>query len=201
MGILYRKRLISTKNTKVEKVFDGLFGEMTFEQIPYTTPLDYINKYWTEFSEISKPSNSLIGNMWECVINTLLYREGLLPFYRQAKVAFVPNVNFDILLYTPSFPINISLKTSLRERYKQADLEAIALKYVHRKAKSYLLTLESEEAQKCKEKVKSGDIIGLDGIIDCNTDEINDLIGELQKIKDEFTESKKIEVVTGILIK
>ena len=106
------------KNTKVEKVFDSLFGEMTFEQIPYTTPLDYINKYWTEFSKISKPSNSLIGNMWECVVNTLLYREGLLPFYRQAKVSFVPNVNFDILLYTPSFPINISLKTSLRERYK-----------------------------------------------------------------------------------
>ena len=191
MGLLYKKRLISTKNTKVEKVFDGLFGEMTFEQIPYTTPLDYINKYWTEFSKISKPSNSLIGNMWECVVNTLLYREGLLPFYRQAKVSFVPNVNFDILLYTPSFPINISLKTSLRERYKQADLEAIALKYVHRRARSYLLTLESEEAQKCKEKVKSGDIIGLDGIIDCNTNEI----------KSEFTESRKIEIVTGILIK
>ena len=201
MGILYKKSLISTKNTKVEEVFNGLFGEMTFEEIPYTTPLDYINKYWTEFSKISEPSNSLIGNMWECVVNTLLYKEGLLPFYRQAKVAFVPNVNFDILLYTPSYPINISLKTSLRERYKQADLEAIALKYVHRKAKSYLLTLESEEAQKCKEKVKSGDIIGLDGIIDCNTGEVNDFVSELHNIKDELSESKTIEVVTGILIK
>ena len=201
MGILYKKGLISKKNTKVEKVFNSLMGNQTFEQIPYNSPREYINKYWNEFCKLPHPSNSLNGNMWECVINTLLYREGLLPFYRQAKVAFVPNVNFDILFYTPSFPINISLKTSLRERYKQADLEAIALKYVHRKAKSFLLTLESEEAMKCKEKVESGDIIGLDGIIDCNTNEINELIGELHKMKDTFTESKTIEIVTGILIK
>lgn len=201
MGLLYKKHLVCSNNTKTEKVFERLLGNQSFEQISYSSPQDYINMYWREFKKNPKLSNSLIGSMWECVINTLLYRERLLPFYRQAKVAFVPNVNFDILLYTPSSPINISLKTSLRERYKQADLEAIALKYVHRKAKSYLLTLESDEAQNCKEKVKKGEIIGLDGIIDCNTNEINDLISELHKIKNEFTESKTVEVITGILIK
>jgi len=201
MGILYNKKLLSTRNTKTEKVFNGLFGNVTFEQVPYSSPLDYIRKYWAEFEKIPNTSNSLIGSMWECIINSLLYREGLLPFYRQAKVAFVPNVNFDIILYTHSFPVNISLKTSLRERYKQADLEAIALKYVHRRAKSFLLTLESEEAKCCKEKVKSGEIIGLDRIIDCNTCEVNDLFNELHKIKDELTESNQVDVVTGILIK
>ena len=201
MGILYNKKLLTTRNTKTEEVFEGLFGDVTFEQLPYSSPLNYISQYWTEFEKVSNATNSLIGNMWECVINSLLYREGLLPFYRQAKVAFVPNVNFDIILYTRSFPINISLKTSLRERYKQADLEAIALKYVHRRAKSFLLTLESEEAKSCKEKIKTGEIIGLDGIVDCNTCEVNDLFCELHKIKDEFTESNQVDVVTGILIK
>ena len=43
-----------------------------------------------------------------------------------------------------------------RERYKQADLEAIALKYVHRKALSYLVTLEANEAKSVKAKIKSG---------------------------------------------
>jgi hypothetical protein len=49
-------------------------------------------------------------------------------------------------------PICISAKTSLRERYKQADFEAIALKYVHRKALSFLVTLEENEAKSVKAK-------------------------------------------------
>lgn len=65
-----------------------------------------------------------------------------------AKVAFVPNVIYDLMFYTSERgPICISAKTSLRERYKQADLEAIALKYVHRKALSYLVTLQTNEAK------------------------------------------------------
>lgn len=201
MGILFKKGIMATRGTKTEKVFEGLFGDVSFEQVSYESPQDYISKYWKEYTKIPKRSNSLNGNMWECIVNTLLYREGILPFYKQAQVAFVPGIDFDILLYTPSFPINISLKTSLRERYKQADLEAIALKYVHRKAKSYLLTLDPEEAAICKEKVLSGDIIGLDKIIDCTTPEINELLDELSNMRNEFTISQKIEIVTGILIK
>lgn len=73
-------------------------------------------------------------------------------------------------------PICISAKTSLRERYKQADLEAIALKYVHRRALCYLVTLDISEAKKVKEKIKSGDVIGLDKVVVATSDEFNDLI-------------------------
>ena len=118
--------------------------------------------------------------------------------FQQAQVAFVPNVNFDALLYCQSTPVSLSLKTSLRERYKQADLEAIALKYVHRKSKCYLLTMDTKEANVQKEKILSGDIIGLDEIIDCNTDDINRLIEDLKQI--QFVTSKKIDVVQGNLI-
>ena len=129
----------------------------------------------------------------------MLYREGITPFYTQAKVAFVPNVNFDTLLYCQATPVSLSLKTSLRERYKQADLEAIALKYVHRKSKCYLLTMDSTEAKVQKAKILSGDIIGLDEIIDCNTNDINTLVDELKKM--QFTTSQKIDVVEGNLVK
>lgn len=79
-----------------------------------------------------------------------------------AKVAFVPNVIYDLMFYTSERgPICWSVKTSLRERYKQADLEAIALKYVHRKALSYLITLEENEAKSVKAKIKSGALLGL----------------------------------------
>ena len=200
MGILYKKHILATRNTQTEKVFEGLWGELTFEQVPYSTPKEYVMNYWKRYKAGPIQNNALNGKIWECIIYTLLYREGLLPFYSQAKVAFVPNVEFDALFYTSSCPISLSFKTSLRERYKQADLEAIALRYVHRRAKSFLLTLDPDEAASCKEKIKAGDIIGIDRVIDCNTTDIDDLIKELHLIKDEFSLSPQVDVVTGNLI-
>lgn len=105
-----------------------------------------------------------------------------------AKVAFVPNVIYDIMFYTAERgPICWSVKTSLRERYKQADLEAIALKYVHRKALSYLITLEENEARSVKAKIKSGDVIV------ATSEEFDQLIIELKKF--EFSEPPTVKVI------
>lgn len=201
MGILYSKHIIKSRKSKTANIFESLFDIVDFENVLYSSPQDYIRQYWNKYLSTGKHSNTVNGNFFELVIHTLLYREGLLPFYAQAKVAFVPNVKFDTILYTPARPISLSLKTSLRERYKQADLEAIALQHVHRRAESYLLTLDPNEAELCKAKIKSGDIIGLNKIIDCNTSDIDNLIDELHLIKTELTEAQSIKVVTGNLIK
>ena len=194
------KGMVKNGSSKTAKTFESLFGDVDFEHVEYNSAKDYIKKYWDKYQERGLSNNTLNGNIFEIIIYTLLYREGLIPFYTQAKVAFVPNVEFDTILYTPSRPISLSLKTSLRERYKQADLEAIALVHVHRRAKSYLLTLDPTEAAICKSKVKSGEIIGLDGIVDCNTSDIDNLITELKSIKEELQVSPKVEVIKGNLI-
>lgn len=200
MGILKTKGMVKNGSSKTAKLFESLFDDIDFEHIEYDSPKDYIKQYWDKYQEKGVSNNTLNGNIFEVIIYTLLYRESLTPFYTQAKVAFVPNVEFDTILYTPSRPISLSLKTSLRERYKQADLEAIALVHVHRRAKSYLLTLDPDEAAVCKSKVKTGEIIGLDGIVDCNTSDIDNLISELKKIKEELQVSPKVEVIKGNLI-
>ena len=200
MGILKKKCIVSSNN-KSSKIFEALFEETDFLHVNYSSPKEYVQMYWEKYRNTTESNNSLNGNIFEIIINTLLYREGLLPFYTQAKVAFVPNIEYDTLLYTPSRPISLSLKTSLRERYKQADLEAIALKYVHRQAKCYLLTLNTSEANDNKEKIRKGAIIGLDRIIDCNSDDINDLIAELHSIEKDFCESHKIDIIKGNLVK
>ncbi|MBR5433319.1 MAG: hypothetical protein IK117_02660 [Bacteroidales bacterium] len=191
------KRQIAKKENETTILFDSLIPNQTFLTVNYKSPEDYIKQYWEALQKADKPT--LRGNIFEYIIYTLLYREGITPFYTQAKVAFVPNVNFDTLLYCQATPVSLSLKTSLRERYKQADLEAIALKYVHRKSKCYLLTMDSTEAKVQKAKILSGDIIGLDEIIDCNTNDINTLVDELKKM--QFTTSQKIDVVEGNLVK
>jgi hypothetical protein len=180
------------KDNKAEIVFDSLFDD--FRKVKYKNPTDYINTYWTAFKNHKESNNNLNGKIFEYILATLFVREGLLPLYLSAKVAFVPNVIYDLMFYTAERgPICISAKTSLRERYKQADLEAIALKYVHRKALSYLVTLEENEARSVKAKIKSGDVIGLDNVVVATSPEFNDLIKELKTY--QFSEPPTVKVI------
>lgn len=187
---------IAKKESATTQLFDSLIKGETFLSVKYKTPKEYVKKYWSALEKANKPT--LNTNTFKYIIYSLLYREGIKPFYTQAKVAFVPNVNYDALLYNQSVPVSLSLKTSLRERYKQADLEAVALRYIYRRAKSYLLTMDTREANVQKAKILSGDIMGLDEIIDCNTDDINRLIANLKTM--HFTTSFKIDTVEGNLI-
>ncbi len=133
--------------------------------------------------------------MFEYILASLCIRENILPIYMSAKVAFVPNVVYDLMFYsTERGPICWSVKTSLRERYKQADLESIALKYVHRKALSFLITLNETEAKSVKGKIKTGDVIGLDDVIVATKPEFDDfIVKELKTFK--FEEPPTVKVI------
>jgi hypothetical protein len=180
-------------NNKAEIVFDSLFPD--FLKVKYKKPSDYISTYWDAYQKHPDGSNNnLNGKIFEYILATLFARENLLPLYMSAKVAFVPNVIYDLMFYTTERgPICISAKTSLRERYKQADLEAIALKYVHRKALSYLVTLQTNEAKSVQAKIKSGDVIGLDKVVVATNNDFNDLIQELKSYK--FSEPPTVKVI------
>ncbi|MCF6346733.1 MAG: hypothetical protein L3J20_00335 [Flavobacteriaceae bacterium] len=123
-------------DTKAGNIFEDLFPN--FMEIEYQKPSEYITLFWNKYEAQSDRNANLNGKMFEYILASLCIREGILPLYMSAKVAFVPNVIYDLMFYTTERgPICWSVKTSLRERYKQADLESIALKYVHRKALSY----------------------------------------------------------------
>lgn len=180
MNRLNQLGIIIGKNTKAGAIFNSLFP--SFLEIKYKIPSDYVMIYWEKYKNHSEGNNNLNGKIFEYILATLFVREKILPSYLSAKVAFVPNVVYDLMIYTDERgPICISAKTSLRERYKQADLEAIALKYVHRKALCYLITLDTKEAIKVKDKIKTGDVIGLDDVIVATAPEFNDLIKKLKK--------------------
>jgi hypothetical protein len=180
------------KDGKANIMFDSLFSN--FLDIEYDKPSEYISIYWEAYKNHSAGNKNLNGKIFEYILATLFVRENILPLYLNANVAFVPNVVYDLMFYTTERgPICISAKTSLRERYKQADLEAIALKYVHRKALCYLVTLDVIEAKKVKEKIKSGDVIGLDKVVVATSDEFNDLIDELKQYK--FSDPPTVKVI------
>lgn len=134
--------------------------------------------------------------MFELMISSLCVKENIKPVFLQATVAFVPNVEYDAILYSSEqFPISLSMKTSLRERYKQADLEAIALKYVHRKAESYLLSLDENEVRDVKSKILSGSVLGINNVLCATSPQFDEFISSLKERT--FIKPEKIEVVTA----
>ena len=74
-------------------------------------------------------------------------------------------------------------------------MESIALKYVHRKSLSYLITLEEREASSVKEKIKTGDVIGLDNVIVATSNEFDDLVENLKTFV--FEEPPTVKVITS----
>lgn len=125
----------------------------SFESV-LTSPSAHINDVWDRMTADGPISNNLRGSIFELLIGSVLVANGILPFFTQAEVTFVNNARFDILLWEEGWnPISLSIKTSLRERYKQAELEAWALNSVHRKSENWLLTLSSEEVARRKKQL------------------------------------------------
>jgi hypothetical protein len=138
-------------------------------------PSEVVSKLWESYKSDYEGNNSVNGAVFEEILGYTLTREGCLPFYMQAKVAYVPNINYDFIFYdAEEGPISLSAKTSLRERLKQADLEALALKNVHRNALSYVITMDKTEANARNAAIKS--CMALNAFILADNEEFDKLV-------------------------
>jgi hypothetical protein len=117
---------------------------------------------------------SAAGHWLEWATIVALREQKLTPVYWQAEFAVVPKNFNDVLLWSKEHgPIVISCKTSLRERYKQADLEAVALRQHYPNAKFFLLTLDADKRHVAtiQKKVAGKELLALHGLYDeTNTD-------------------------------
>lgn len=193
----YFKIAKGTKNKSVQLYYEVFGYEWGYS---ISSPSVFIKDSWEVLEKSQRSNANTNGAIFEYLIALCLYSQGILPFYMQAMIAFVPNAIYDIALYTSEEkPITLSIKCSLRERYKQADLEGWALKNVHRKAMNYLITLSEKESKQVTKKISNGDITGLDKIIVATNKEFDELIEELKQYS--YIPSKKFNVINkGILI-
>lgn len=175
-------------STQIVSIVKEIIGDYPIQSS--WTPSEFIDYYWNIYQKEYPRNNSVNGGVFEQLLVLSLLREGISPVYVQAELAFVPNVILDIVLYNRKTPITISAKTTLRERWKQADLEAMATKYVHREAKCYVLTLSRDEVKARRSDKNS--YMGINDFILANTKEYDDLINELKRINISASESVKI---------
>ncbi len=167
-------------------------GSITYRD-PHTFIQDAYGLYRSEHRDRNNPSTN--GRIFEYLVCETLAREGISPFYYQAKFERVPNADFDVALYNPKRPVVLTMKTSLRERYKQADLEGSALRQVYRNAENYLITLSEKEAMRIKNKIIKGDVAGLTECIIATKPEYDEL---LHKLKDyTFSVAEPVMPIEG----
>ena len=175
-------------------IFNRIYPD--FLTLKYNSPAKFFTEMWKRYYEHPARSSQLDIRIFRTLLSTVLYRQGILPFYRSARLHNVPNVEFDFVAYCKECgPVILSAKTSLRERYKQADLEGMMVRQVHRKAKSYLITLDNQAARLVNEKIHNGQVLGLDDVVVASEPKFDKLIEEIAKLN--FYTPEKIEVLTG----
>ncbi|ACL31951.1 hypothetical protein Q7267_03290 [Glaesserella parasuis] len=177
------------KGTKVTDIVKLMVHKYPINQ--KWKPNELISFYWNVYTSEFESNNSVNGGVFEQLLVLALLREKISPVYVQAELAFVPNVILDIVLYNRKTPITISAKTTLRERWKQADLEAMATKYVHREALCYVVTLSENEVLARRKEENS--YMGINDFVLAHTDEFNQLVEKLKQI--QITESESIKII------
>ncbi len=155
----------------------------SLESIEIDQPSKYVEYIWNKAEKDDRLTRDVRGKFFELVIASCLIKSNVLPFFWQAQLEFVPLANFDLVVYTEERgPIVLSLKTSIRERYKQAEFEAQAMKDVHRRAKNFLVTMEKDEALSLQTKIDSGVLNGIDGVVVANEKSLDDLVELLKSL-------------------
>lgn len=188
------KKLNLISGPKVCAIFDLLYSDILSKKI--NSESAFVNEMWQRFDPEYSSSPSLNGAVFEGILGVIFYRSSILPLFVQVKFSFVPNIDYDFVAYTEECgPIILSIKTSLRERYKQADLEGMMLRQVHRRAKSYLITLNEKEAKTVNKKIAEGTVLGLDNVVVANNKDFDQLIVELKR--HHFHSPKKVDVLVS----
>lgn len=165
-----------------EKILDGISLENYRSN--NLTASGFIAESWEKLTGDQTLENGVRGKYFEYLVAVTLYLEGVAPFYTYANLPLVPNVEFDLIMYSEGKgPIALSIKTSLRERYKQADLEALALKTVFRRAESYLITLNEKESITQQRKLEAGDLYALDKIVLATSKDFDQLVADLKTVE------------------
>jgi hypothetical protein len=112
---------------------------------------------------------NLAGTALEYSLLAALRERGKQPLFWQAEFNQLPNNFYDVVFFTAEHgPVVLSPKTSLRERYKQADLEALALRGVFPRSRFYLISLDRDKNHiaNVQRKIASGEVRGIVALYD-----------------------------------
>ncbi|CAM11638.1 Conserved hypothetical protein [Candidatus Phytoplasma australiense] len=157
------------QNIKSVDILKQIFDKSTF-----TLPInEYMKTNHTQLNHYFETNNfncqsqkSLRGKINEFFILLYFRYYGITNLYPQAYLFFIPDIKFDLVLFTHTKRIiAFNFKTCLRDRYKQAIIEGQQLKKLDTRFEYYLLTNHTSETQRLNEKLKQGKVQSINKVI------------------------------------
>jgi hypothetical protein len=125
-------------------------------------------------------AKSLNGFLFQSLVARALNLAGIDPVYPEAFVTFVPVAKYDIVIPTQAEGlVNLSVKTTMRERWKQAEFEGIALKRVHRRSRIYVVNADRKETVRRRNRINECEAI--DDFILCDSSDFDALVDAIRE--------------------
>ena len=177
------KRFLSRLENK--KIYKNLFINHNLSSRSYSCPSDYMSQLWDIFEQYKVSfkqkhgndlNNTFSGQAFEVIVGFLLDRENKQIYSMDEDLEDVPDIRPDFLIKNGSAYTFLSLKTSSRERWKQADWEAIKMKRVYPQTFNVLIMNKSKDVDYVKAKLTRLD---LDACIYSQSNEFDHLIAKL----------------------
>jgi hypothetical protein len=172
--------LKSISDTPTFKAFFQDTSEL--ENIEYSSSLQYFSFFWKKYESYKTRylrdngkaiNNSFNGKIFEAIFAFLLNREDIKIYSHDECVDGVKYVKPDFLIKKNEYYIFLSLKVSMRERWKQADWESVRFKKKYPNTKTIILTTNLQEAEGLSSKISDLDINQICYVL---SDDINKLI-------------------------
>ena len=155
-------------------------------QFKYKNVNEYLDFFWKKYCKkrdslesSNRNFNSTNGKIFETIFAFLLDRERKVILSMDEDVKGVKGVKPDFIVKGKNKKtVFFSLKTSLRERWKQADWEAIKYKEKYKNSFCYVLMRDNEvnEFTRLNRMVNDLELnLKIDGVFMINSIELNDL--------------------------
>ncbi|QYC30712.1 hypothetical protein HGD80_02535 [Paulownia witches'-broom phytoplasma] len=153
-----------------------------------------LNHYFNQNNINSQNQKVIRGKINAYLILLYFQNQGIIHLYPQAYLFFIPDIKFDLVLFTKNKRIiAFNFKTCLRDRYKQAMVEGQQLKKLDTRFEFYLLTNNEPETQRLNHKINQGKVQGINQVINLFSNSANNFLQNL--ITRQFIAFSNINII------
>lgn len=182
--MIQNKKIID--RLKKLSVYEDCFKNHNLELYSYSDAYNFFDYSWKIYEKFKRTyklkhgkeiNNGINGQAFEFIFGLILDHENIVIDSYDEEIPNIPLVKPDFVVKKNSNNFFISLKVSIRERWKQAEWESLKYKKYYTNAISYLLINHERECLSLKKKLP---LLDIDNIYYASSKDINDLVSNLK---------------------